>query len=232
MLFLIDADTLDGVLLQLHNGESEPFRQEPYMICKACGHRWGALLPPALCLTNTERPYRPAKVVRVHREVGNSIMRLPIFGETRRPNRWRRHCTVKTSAHPPAPRGLGWCRHVPCATRRSSACRGACDGAGCTFVVVPTRRVSAPGAGDRLRREDGHQAKGAGRRASTGHQYGPKLTLVSPAVNASSLAVTSISAQEGHQFHAAVSAIKSTHGKSTTSCQKGETHSVRRFLTD
>ena len=107
MLFLIDADTLDGVLLQLHNGESEPFRQEPYMICKACGHRWGALLPPALCLTNTERPYRPAKVVRVHREVGNSIMRLPIFGETRRPNRWRRHCTVKTSGTPPCASGFG-----------------------------------------------------------------------------------------------------------------------------
>jgi hypothetical protein len=55
------------------------------MVCKACGHRWGSLLPPALCLTNAERPYRPAKVVRVHREVCDGIMYLPVFGETRRP---------------------------------------------------------------------------------------------------------------------------------------------------
>src|SRR5713101_4605753 len=76
---------VDGVLLQLHNGESEPLRQGPHMVCKACGHRWGSLVPPARCLTNTERPYRPAKVVRVHRAVGDGIMRLPVFGETRRP---------------------------------------------------------------------------------------------------------------------------------------------------
>ena len=55
------------------------------MVCKACGHCWGSLLPPAPCLTNAERPYRPAKVVGVHREVGDGIMRLPVFGETRCP---------------------------------------------------------------------------------------------------------------------------------------------------
>ena len=55
------------------------------MVCKACGHCWGSLLPPAPCLTHTERPYRPAKVVRVHREVGDGIMRLPVFGETHIP---------------------------------------------------------------------------------------------------------------------------------------------------
>jgi hypothetical protein len=55
------------------------------MVCKACGHRWGSLLPPARCPTNTERPYRPAKVVRVHGEVGDGIMYLPVFGETRSP---------------------------------------------------------------------------------------------------------------------------------------------------
>ena len=55
------------------------------MVCKARGHSWSSLVPPALCLTSTERPYRPAKVVRVHREVGHGIMRLPVFGETRRP---------------------------------------------------------------------------------------------------------------------------------------------------
>ena len=55
------------------------------MVCKARGHCWSSLVPPALCLTSTERPYRPATVVRVHREVGHGIMRLPVFGETRRP---------------------------------------------------------------------------------------------------------------------------------------------------
>jgi hypothetical protein len=55
------------------------------MVCKAYGHRWGSLLPPARCLTNTERPYRPTKVVRVHGEVGDGIMDLPVFGETRSP---------------------------------------------------------------------------------------------------------------------------------------------------
>ena len=55
------------------------------MVCKARGHCWSSLVPPALCLTNTERPYRPATVVRVHREVDHGIMRLPVFGETRRP---------------------------------------------------------------------------------------------------------------------------------------------------
>ena len=55
------------------------------MVCKARGHCWSSLVPPALCLTNTERPYRPATVVRVHRKVGHGFMRLPVFGETRRP---------------------------------------------------------------------------------------------------------------------------------------------------
>src|SRR6266568_9673265 len=49
------------------------------MVCKACGHCWGSLLPPARCLRNAERPYRPAKVVRVHREVGDGIVYLPVL---------------------------------------------------------------------------------------------------------------------------------------------------------
>ena len=52
------------------------------MVCKAGGHCWGSLLPPAPCLTHAERPYRPAKVVRVHREVGDRVMHLPLFRET------------------------------------------------------------------------------------------------------------------------------------------------------
>ncbi len=52
------------------------------MACKACGPCWGSLLPPALCLRNAERPYKPAKVVRVHREVDDGMMDRPVFGET------------------------------------------------------------------------------------------------------------------------------------------------------
>jgi len=55
------------------------------MVCKACGHRWDSLLPPARCLTHTERPYRPAKVVRVPEAIGDGMRSLPAFGETRRP---------------------------------------------------------------------------------------------------------------------------------------------------
>src|SRR6266446_7521986 len=54
------------------------------MVCKACGHRWGSLLPPAPCPTNTERPYRPAKVVRVHGEVGDGIIPTVYLGISRR----------------------------------------------------------------------------------------------------------------------------------------------------
>jgi hypothetical protein len=64
--YVRDFASYDGVLLQLHYGEREPVSQGPPMICKACGHRWGSLVPPARYLTNAERPDRPAKVVRGH----------------------------------------------------------------------------------------------------------------------------------------------------------------------
>ena len=54
------------------------------MVREASGHRWSALLPPARCLANADGPNRPTKVVRVHREVGDRVMHLPIFLETRR----------------------------------------------------------------------------------------------------------------------------------------------------
>ena len=74
----------DGVLSQLHNWESQPFCQGPHVVREASGHRWGALLPPTRCLANAEGPHRPTKVVRIHREVGDRVMYLPIFRETRR----------------------------------------------------------------------------------------------------------------------------------------------------
>jgi len=80
-----DFASYDGVLLQLHYGEREPVSQGPPMICKAYGHRWGSLVPPARYLTNAKRPDRPAKVVRGHGEVWDGIMRVPVFGAPRRP---------------------------------------------------------------------------------------------------------------------------------------------------
>src|SRR2546430_390055 len=77
-------DSADGVLSQLHNWESQPFRQGPHVVREACGHRWRALLPPTRCLANAEGPHRLTKVVRGHREVGDRVMSLPIFRATRR----------------------------------------------------------------------------------------------------------------------------------------------------
>ncbi len=82
---IIVATFFDGVLSQLHNWESQPFRQGPHVVREASGHRWGALLPPARCLANAEGPNRPTKVVRVHREIGDRVMHLPVLRETRRP---------------------------------------------------------------------------------------------------------------------------------------------------
>src|SRR5262249_45573478 len=68
------AQKFDGVLSQLHNWESQPFRQGPHVVREASGHRWGTLLPSTRCLANAEGPHRPTKVVRVHREVGDRVM--------------------------------------------------------------------------------------------------------------------------------------------------------------